>query len=536
MLEQQHRAQQRVAAAQRQRQRLGPRRGQPGRQHPPGQRRRGQDQQQPQRQEIPRLQPHDAHHAHRGVGDIHSRHGAHAVQCRKDAQPAQTAAAQGLPPGRTQQRSGQQHQRPGQVQERNGQILPAEQPGLPQETVVLIECAQQHGDITQRVLQNKGQLPSAVDRRAALAGDRAVVVPHQHAVLFHKQRHCQRTGGAQGHPGPAAAFGGPFPLCQQQRQRHPQQVEVGFGAVGKDAGQRIQQRLAGGPAGAGQQRQHQVIAAQQRGVVTQRRAHIQRDGQQHDAKEGGPGFLRRAQPQPAQQRVGQQVAQPPCVQAAQGPQPRQAGQRHAQRPRQEGQDQEADGLGDGVAAAVLPAEIPGETVGDALHRAVLAVLFEGVARGVVGLFLAGVGVLPHPGGGMGVHPRAGERLHQPGHVLGVAALGVKVEAAHGDGVGAQVMFGLVGGLQRRVGKDEQRPAQQDADRAAAGKVPDLPQRQRGPGRPRAQHRTEGRGPQRRDAPGVQAVKDAPVIAERHARQRAQRQHESPPHGFGPDGG
>ena len=281
---------------------------------------------------------------------------------------------------------------------------------------------------------------------------------------------------------------------------------------------------------------HQIVRGQQGGVITQRRPHIQRHGQQHQAQKDRAGFLCAAQPQPTQQCVGHKIPQPPRIEAAQSPQAEEPRHRHAQGTGQKGQDQKADRFGDGVGITALPCQILGKTVGNALHRAVLAVLFEGIPRRIVGLLFLGIGVDADARRGMGVDPGTGESLHQAGDILRVAAVGVKVEAAHGNGVGAQIMFTFIGSLQGRVGKGKQDAAKEDAHRSPGGKILDAAQCQGGSTGPNAQQHTEGRGPQRRDAPGVQPVKHPPVIAEHHAQQRTGNQHESPPHGFGPDGG
>ena len=88
------------------------------------------------------MQTHDAHHAHRRVGDVHGGHGAHSVDGGEHAQPAVAAAAQGVRLRGAEQRGGQQHHWSGQVEERDGHILPAEKPQLAQENIILIECTQ----------------------------------------------------------------------------------------------------------------------------------------------------------------------------------------------------------------------------------------------------------------------------------------------------------------------------------------------------------------------------------------------------------
>ena len=190
--------------------------------------------------------------------------------------------------------------------------------------------------------------------------------------------------------------------------------------------------------------------------------------------------MRTAQRCIAQRRVGQQVHEPPAVQAAQCAKPKQPRQCHAQRTGQKRQNQKADRLGHALRhrVSIQPGKILFKTVPDALHPAILAVLLQRVPGGVERLFGVGVGVGAQPCRGVRVDPRAGERRNKLVHVLGVAALGIKIEPANGYGVGAKIMVGLVGGLHRRVGKGEQHAAQQNARRALFGKVPDPPQRQR----------------------------------------------------------
>ena len=215
------------------------------------------------------MQTHDAHHAHRRVGDVHGGHGAHSVDGGEHAQPAVAVAAQGVRLRGTEQRGGQQHHWSGQVEERDGHILPAEKPQLAQETIILIECTQQNRDITQRIFQHKQKLCPAVDGTAALPGDGAVIMTQQRAILLHNlgQQQCARQ---RAHGVPRAVESG-FPLVlahDHQRQHHPQQVDVGLGAVGKHAGGRVNSGGAAVPFRAGQQRQHQIIARQQHSIVT----------------------------------------------------------------------------------------------------------------------------------------------------------------------------------------------------------------------------------------------------------------------------
>ena len=142
----------------------------------------------------------------------------------------------------------------------------------------------------------------------------------------------------------------------------------------------------------------------------------------------------------------------------------------------------------------------------------------------------GVRVGADTGRGVGVDPRAGEGCDQLVHILGVAARGVKVEAAHRDRVGAQIMVCLIGGLQRRVCKGKQYAAQQNAGGAPFGKVLDPAQQQRRRARQHSQSHTKAGDGQRCKAPGVQPVKYAPVVAGHDAQCGADRQHESPPGG------
>ena len=197
MLEQKHGPGKRIPAAQRYRQRLAPGCGQPRGQHPPQHSRRGQHQHQPDRQEIPRLQADDAHHAHRRIGDVHGGHRARGVDQTEHTQPAYAASAQRVGLRGAEHRRRQQHQRCGDADKRNRHILPAEQPQLADEPIVLIQCAQQNRDVTQRILQNKQQLCAAVHGGAALAGNRTVVVAQKRAVLLHAEGQRQRARGGQ---------------------------------------------------------------------------------------------------------------------------------------------------------------------------------------------------------------------------------------------------------------------------------------------------------------------------------------------------
>ena len=242
--------------------------------------------------------------------------------------------------------------------------------------------------------------------------------------------------------------------------------------------------------------------------------------------------MRTAQRCIAQRRVGQQVHEPPAVQAAQCAKPKQPRQCHAQRAGQKRQNQKADRLGHALRhrVPIQPGKILFKTVPDALHPAILAVLLQRVPGGVERLFGVGVGVGAQPCRGVRVDPRAGERRNKLVHVLGVAALGIKIKPAHGYSVGAKIMVGLVGGLHRRVGKGEQHAAQQNACRALFGKVPDPPQRQRRRTGQHSQPHAKAGHARRRYAAGVQPVEHAPVVADDDAQRGADRQHESPPGG------
>ena len=242
--------------------------------------------------------------------------------------------------------------------------------------------------------------------------------------------------------------------------------------------------------------------------------------------------MRSAQRRIAHRRVGQQVDQSPAVQAAQRTKSQQPRQRHAQCPGQKRQNQKADGLSYGICRriAAFPVEILRKAVPDALDPAVLAVLLQRIARRVVGLLGVGIGGRADTDRGMGVDPCAGKRRDQLVHVLGVAALGVKVKVPHGNRIGAQIMVCLIGGLHRRICKDEQRTAQKDARRAPFGKVLDPAQKQRRCARQDAEPHTKAGDGQRRKAPGVQPVEYAPVVAGHDAQRGAQHQHESPPGG------
>ena len=98
------------------------------------------------------------------------------------------------------------------------------------------------------------------------------------------------------------------------------------------------------------------------------------------------------------------------------------------------------------------------------------------------------------------------------------------------------MVGFIGGLQGRIGKGEQRPAQQNAASPPLGEVLTMPQQQRRRTRRHGQHHAKAGDLQRRHAPGIQPVKDTPVVADDDARHGAQPQHESPPCGEVPYGG
>ena len=269
MLEEQHRPRKGVPAAQRQGQGFSPFGGQGRFYGTADQRGRAHNQQQPDGQEVPGLQAHDAHHAHRRVGDVHRGHRAYGVDGGEHTQPSIAAAAQSVASRGTEQRSGQQHQRTGQVEERDGHIFPAEKSQLAQETIVLIECAQQNCDITQRIFQHEQKLRAAVDGAAALPGNGAVVVAQQRTVLLNDLGQQQRARqGAHGVPC-AVELGFPLVLAQDhQWQHHPQQVNVGLGTVGEHTGGGVEGSGAAVPFRAGQQRQHQIIAGQQRSIVT----------------------------------------------------------------------------------------------------------------------------------------------------------------------------------------------------------------------------------------------------------------------------
>ena len=242
--------------------------------------------------------------------------------------------------------------------------------------------------------------------------------------------------------------------------------------------------------------------------------------------------MRTAQRRIAQRRVGQQVHEPPAVQAAQCAKPKQPRQCHAQRAGQKRQNQKADRLGHALRRGV-PIQIGKilfKAVPDALHPAILAVLLQRVPGGVERLLGVGVGVGAQPCRGVRVDPRAGERCDQLVHVLGVAALGIKIEPAHGYSVGAQIMVGLVGCLHRRVGKGKQHAAQQNARRGPLGKIPDPPQRQRRRTGQHGQPHAKAGDACSRYAAGVQPVEHAPAVADDDAQRGADRQHESPPGG------
>ena len=124
----------------------------------------------------------------------------------------------------------------------------------------------------------------------------------------------------------------------------------------------------------------------------------------------------------------------------------------------------ADRLADWVRHRIphIVRQVHGKAVRHALHCAVLAVLLQGIARGVIGFFRPGIGVGAHTGRGMRIHPCTGERFQQVCHIVRVGAGSIKIKVPGGDGIGAQVMVGFVRRLQRRVGKCKQQPAQKDA--------------------------------------------------------------------------
>ena len=394
VLEQEHRPGKRIPPAQGHGQRGGLFCGQARGKRTAGQCGSSYHNQQPDRQEIPRLQPHDAHHGHRRVGDVHRRHRAHRIDQPEHAQPAGAAAAQCIRSGCAEHCGQQQHQRRSQADKRHGHILPAEQTQLADKAVVLIQCAQQNSDVTQRILQNKQKLRAAVDGCAALPGNRAVVVAQKRAVLLNTEGQRQRTRRRQHGVHGAAEPHLPLRSAHHKGQHDPQKIDVGLGAVGKYAGQRIAKRRLIVPFLLRQQRQHEIIAAQQRCVIAEGGPHVERHRHKHYAQKRGTAFVRSAQRCIAHRRVGQQVDQPPAVQAAQRPQPKQPRQRHAQCPGQKRQNQKADGLSYGICRriAAFPVEILRKAVPDALDPAVLAVLLQGIARRVVGLLGMGVGV------------------------------------------------------------------------------------------------------------------------------------------------
>ena len=213
-------------------------------------------------------------------------------------------------------------------------------------------------------------------------------------------------------------------------------------------------------------------------------------------------------------------------QAAQRAQPGQPRQRHAQRAGRKRQHKEADRLVQRRGGFAGFAKVGGKAVRYALDAAVLAVLFERIARRIVGRFLAGIGVFAHTGRGVRVDPRAGEGFHQAGDVLGVGPRIVEVEAAERDRIGAQVVVGFIGRLQRRVCKRKQRPAQKDARRTARRKAGQAAHQR---GRRHDQHTETGaaeRGPNSGQA-AVQIKEHPPAVGPHNAQRRSGR-HSQPP--------
>ena len=329
---------------------------------------------------------------------------------------------------------------------------------------------------------------------------------------------------------PSTASGGLWPARRGPKAAPaaaaPTKGWVRFGNVDENTGRRIDGRRARLPALPREQRQHQIVTAQQRGVVAERSAHEQRQRQQHERQERRAVFLRAAQSGPAQRRIGQQVAQPPGIQAAERAKAQQPRQRHAQRAGHKRQHKEADRLVQRRGGFAGFAKVGGEAVRYALDAAVLAILFERIARRIVGRFLAGIGVFAHTGRGVRVDPRAGEGFHQAGDVLGVGPRIVEVEAAERDRIGAQVVVGFIGRLQRRVCKRKQRPAQKDARRTARRKAGQAAHQR---GRRHDQHAETGaaeRGPNSGQA-AVQIKEHPPAVGPHNAQRRSGR-HSQPP--------
>ena len=326
----------------------------------------------------------------------------------------------------------------------------------------------------------------------------------------------------------------PFPFCHQKDGQDPQKVQVRFGDIDKDAGGSVNARRLGVPLLAGQQGKHQVIAAQQGCIIAQRRPHKKRHRQQHNGRKGRAVTLRFGQRQRAQQRVGQQVDDAPAIQAAQRAKAQQACQRHTNRARQEWNDQKADRLADGVRHRIphIVRQVQGKAVRHALHCAVLAVLLQGIARGVIGFFRPGIGVSAHTGRGMRIYPCTGERFQQVGHIVRVGAGSIKIKVPGGDGIGAQVMVGFVRRLQRRVGKYKQQPAQKDAHgpfcRKSFCKPPHtIPGQQT--------YFQKGRTPQRDHQGGhtvIQPKEHPPVIGPQHVAHGGAQHSQPPPHSGG----
>ena len=477
------------------------------------------------RQEIPGLKPHNAHHRHRRVGDIHGSHHAHRIDGGKHCQRHRPAPGDGLALAGGQHRAGQQQHRPGQAEQRDGQVLPAEQSQLSHKKVVFVQCTQQNRQVTQRIFQNEQQLFQLVHVAAAHPADLAVIGAEGNAVPFHQPGHRQRGRQHAGSPVPAAAAGTERLPQQHQRQKRPQQIDVGLGHIDPDTGGGIDSRVPGSPGTAGQLGQHQVVAAQQRRVIAQAGAHPQRQRQQHDTDKGGTEFFRPAQRQPAQHSIDRQVGDAPAVQAAQRPEAQQPCHKHADGPGQKGQHQKADRFAD--RGRVGGIQIFVKAVGHALDAAVLAVLLQGIAGGVVDLGLPVCLVLHRTGGGVGIDPGTGEGVVQSRHIVGIPPLGVKVKPAHADGVGAQEMFRLVGGLHRRIGKGKQQAADRNAGRGLGGEAaqPVMQHARRRHGSQAGQHTAGGDNGRRN--PAVQVVEYPPVVGPGHTRQAGQQTRQPP---------
>ena len=260
-------------------------------------------------QKIPRLQADDAHHAHRRPGNVQGGHRArHVHQAQRpkaDGRHRPQAAALVGREGRCKH----QHCRAGQIQQGNGHIQRAEHPQLADEEVVLIQGAQHHGQIPQRVFQHKQQLRQLVGPLAHPA-EIAVVVAEGHTVPLKKAGDGQRQRQPRQRHLPFLPPGFPSGAGQDQRQRQPQQVDVGLGHVHQRKGQQKQPHVPVGDLVLAVKAGHQIVAAQQHGVVAAAGRHKQAQRQQHHGQKHRLVAPAVFQCQPAPEGITRQVGQP----------------------------------------------------------------------------------------------------------------------------------------------------------------------------------------------------------------------------------